>query len=152
MPLDVAAFRRKGVELSIQFWGHEIVVTYDPLTVGDPTKRDERASRYQELRADIMRRVRREDDAVPHEDPDVEIEREDERIGWAEVDRPVVEMACMMIRSWDITHNDEPVPISVESFQRHGFPSALARTIIREVNQDVEQLGNPTGSDSTANG
>ena len=139
MPFDVKTFGEMVVELPIDFFDEEIILKYSPALVGDPDERDRRARRYAEAREAILAKVEPED--APDRDIDAEIARQDGRLTWSEVDRPLVEFACSMLVGWNIEEDGEPLPVTPDDWERWKFPPSLARRIITEVQADVASLG-----------
>lgn len=52
-PIDIAGLRKRGVDVSVPFFGAEITVTYDPITVISPAFRDEWEKRRKELQGEL---------------------------------------------------------------------------------------------------
>lgn len=49
MPVDIASLKKRGVKVNVEFYGDQIPVTYDPITVSSPAFREEYNARSRQL-------------------------------------------------------------------------------------------------------
>lgn len=117
-PIDIAGLRKRGVDVSVPFFGAEITVTYDPITVISDEFRDQWEARRKELSgelADWQRSLSDQLKGIPLKD-----------------DFPGVDL---LMAAGIETVGDVPTQFA-DLTQIRGIGPVTARQIINEINND----------------
>lgn len=171
MPFDIAALRKRGVEVEVDVFGETLTVTYDPLTIGNPQFREH----WWKAQTDTVQKIYQAGEtatkgkgkrsaAVATEPSNTTKVRTAWKV-WADA-------VCRLITSWDVEIDGKPVPIEPETFignlddsdvvlDDDGYlvrpkdallTPDIANMITRAIWEDYNNLGNPPSSKGTNSG
>lgn len=176
MPFDIAALRKRGVDVEVDVFGEKLTVTYDPLTVGNPKFR-EHWGKAQGAR--VRKMLNMDADDTPKAKPKKKPKKEEagQEDAGPTTDQMVhaawtvwAEACCKLIIGWDVVIDGEPVPIEPETFLGSGIEEVfdedgylmrpkgalltpdIADLISKAIWKDYQELGNPRSSTNSSNG